>query len=103
MKNSLWVFMGLAGLTWACSSPVAPVEEDLTQYVNPFIGTDFTGNTYPGAQVPFGMVQLSQATAFRGGTESQAITIRIVPLPDLVIRIFQEQEQAICTIFLLCQ
>ena len=57
MKNSLWVFMGLAGLTWACSSPVAPVEEDLTQYVNPFIGTDFTGNTYPGAQVPFGMVQ----------------------------------------------
>ena len=33
-------FMGLAGLTWACSSPVAPVEEDLTQYVNPFIGTD---------------------------------------------------------------
>ena len=49
MKNSLWVFMGLAGLTWACSSPVAPVEEDLTQYVNPFIGTDFTGNTYPGA------------------------------------------------------
>ena len=74
--------MGLAGLTWACSSPVAPVEEDLTQYVNPFIGTDFTGNTYPGAQVPFGMVQLSRTTAFRGGTESQAITIRTVPLPD---------------------
>lgn len=30
-----------------------------TEYVNPFIGTDFTGNTYPGAQAPFGMVQLS--------------------------------------------
>ena len=100
MKNSLWVFMGLAGLTWACSSPVAPVEEDLTQYVNPFIGTDFTGNTYPGAQVPFGMVQLSPDNGLPG--ESQAITIRTVPLPDLVIRIFQEQEQAICTIFLLC-
>ena len=28
MKNSLWVFMGLAGLTWACSSPVAPVEKE---------------------------------------------------------------------------
>lgn len=27
--------------------------------VNPFIGTDYTGNTYPGAQAPFGMVQLS--------------------------------------------
>lgn len=66
MKNSLWVFMGLAGLTWACSSPVAPVEEDLTQYVNPFIGTDFTGNTYPGAQVPFGMVQLSPDNGLPG-------------------------------------
>lgn len=32
---------------------------DLVQYVNPFIGTDGPGNTYPGATVPFGMVQLS--------------------------------------------
>ena len=31
----------------------------LTDYVNPFIGTDGTGNTYPGATTPFGMVQLS--------------------------------------------
>ncbi len=27
--------------------------------VNTLIGTDYTGNTYPGAQAPFGMVQLS--------------------------------------------
>lgn len=27
--------------------------------VNTLVGTDFTGNTYPGAQAPFGMVQLS--------------------------------------------
>ena len=66
MKNSLWAFIGLAGLTWACSTPVTPVEEDLTQYVNPFIGTDFTGNTYPGAQVPFGMVQLSPDNGLPG-------------------------------------
>lgn len=32
---------------------------NLTDYVNPFIGTDGPGNTYPGATVPFGMVQLS--------------------------------------------
>jgi predicted alpha-1,2-mannosidase len=32
--------------------------EDLTKYVNPFIGTAFTGHTYPGATTPFGMVQL---------------------------------------------
>lgn len=31
----------------------------LFNLVNPFIGTDFNGSTYPGAQVPFGMVQLS--------------------------------------------
>lgn len=31
----------------------------LTDYVNPFIGTDGTGNTYPGTTTPFGMVQLS--------------------------------------------
>jgi predicted alpha-1,2-mannosidase len=34
----------------------------LIQYVNPFIGTDRMGHTYPGATVPFGMVQLSPDT-----------------------------------------
>ena len=34
-------------------------DTDYAAWVNPFIGTDFTGNTYPGAQAPFGMVQLS--------------------------------------------
>ena len=33
--------------------------ERLTRYVNPFIGTDVDGHTFPGALVPFGMVQLS--------------------------------------------
>lgn len=33
-----------------------------TQYVDPFIGTGSHGHTYPGAQVPFGMVQLSPDT-----------------------------------------
>ena len=32
------------------------------KYVNPFIGTAATGHTYPGATVPFGMVQLSPET-----------------------------------------
>ena len=32
----------------------------------PFIGTDFTGNTYPGAQAPFGMVQLSPDNGLPG-------------------------------------
>ena len=39
---------------------------DYTRLVNPFIGTDFTGNTYPGAQAPFGMVQLSPDNGLPG-------------------------------------
>ncbi|MBX7172483.1 MAG: GH92 family glycosyl hydrolase [Pyrinomonadaceae bacterium] len=35
---------------------------DYTKYVNPFIGTGGHGHTFPGATVPFGMVQLSPDT-----------------------------------------
>ena len=42
-------------------------KSDLAAYVNPFIGTgavdnSLSGNNYPGATVPFGMVQLSPDT-----------------------------------------
>jgi putative alpha-1,2-mannosidase len=40
----------------------AAVEEDPAQYVNPFVGTEGDGNTFPGATVPFGMVQWSPDT-----------------------------------------
>lgn len=36
--------------------------ENLIQYVNPLIGTENMGHTFPGATVPFGMVQLSPDT-----------------------------------------
>lgn len=36
--------------------------EKLVDYVNPIIGTQRMGHTYPGATVPFGMVQLSPET-----------------------------------------
>ena len=39
---------------------------DYASLVNPMIGTDFTGNTYPGAQAPFGMVQLSPDNGLPG-------------------------------------
>ncbi|PWD97875.1 GH92 family glycosyl hydrolase [Marinilabilia rubra] len=41
-------------------------EERLTRFVNPFMGTDGPGNTYPGATVPFGMVQLSPDIGYSG-------------------------------------
>jgi predicted alpha-1,2-mannosidase len=40
--------------------------KDLTGFVNPFIGTGGHGHTYPGAAVPFGMVQLSPDTRLDG-------------------------------------
>ena len=45
-----------------------PVVSANTQYVDPFIGTGGDGHTFPGAVVPFGMVQLSPDTdsVFRG-------------------------------------
>ncbi|MEO6303817.1 MAG: GH92 family glycosyl hydrolase, partial [Bacteroidia bacterium] len=39
---------------------------NLTQYVNPFIGTGGHGHTFPGAVLPFGMVQLSPDTRIDG-------------------------------------
>ena len=40
--------------------------EKLTNYVNPFIGTGGHGHTYPGATMPFGMMQLSPDTRLDG-------------------------------------
>ncbi len=41
---------------------IAAAAQDYTKYVNPFVGTDFHGHTFPGAAWPFGMVQLSPDT-----------------------------------------
>lgn len=50
----------------SCSNEKVQTEKNYAELVNPFIGTDFTGNTYPGASVPFGMIQLSPDNG-RGG------------------------------------
>ena len=42
----------------ACLS-VGVYAEELVRYVNPFVGTAGFGNVYPGAQVPFGGIQIS--------------------------------------------
>ncbi len=41
-------------------------ENDPVSFVDPFIGTDAHGHTYPGATTPFGMVQLSPQTRLTG-------------------------------------
>lgn len=54
MKNTLTIFAAL--LMLACNTKE---QSDYVSLVNPLIGTDYKGNVYPGAQAPFGMVQLS--------------------------------------------
>jgi len=56
---------GLLGIL-SCASQQDSAEGSYAKSVNPFIGTDFTGNTYPGAQSPFGMVQLSPDNGLPG-------------------------------------
>ena len=52
----------LIALIAALSSYVVAQQPNYIQYVNPFIGTQKMGHTYPGATVPFGSVQLSPDT-----------------------------------------
>src|ERR1041385_5448691 len=61
MKN----LVNLVLLLFLFSVPAA-AQRDLTRYVNPFIGTAGHGHTFPGAIVPFGMVQLSPDTRLTG-------------------------------------
>lgn len=46
----------------ASTPALSKEKQDLTQYVNPFIGTSKMGHVFPGATTPFGMVQLSPQT-----------------------------------------
>lgn len=54
----------------ACVLTLASVKhaqsQQLTKYVDPFLGTGGHGHTYPGAVVPFGMVQLSPDNGTEG-------------------------------------
>ncbi len=45
---------------------LAKKDKNLISYVNPFIGTGGHGHTYPGAVLPFGMMQLSPDTRLDG-------------------------------------
>ena len=53
-----------------------PTDARLTDLVNPFIGTENEGNTYPGAAVPFGMVQFSPDTGHNTGYDYSQNHIR---------------------------
>ena len=56
-KIALAVFM--AGALIGCQTKKEESRSQLIDYVDPFIGTGGKGNTYPGATMPFGRIQLS--------------------------------------------
>lgn len=62
--------LALAALSTAAAT------ERLTPHVNPFVGTDGTGHTFPGASVPFGMVAPSPDNADRGWDYSSGYQYR---------------------------
>jgi len=57
---------GAVATSSPASDPLPSPASDPAAYVDPFIGTGGNGHTFPGAVVPFGLVQLSPDT---GGTE----------------------------------
>src|SRR4051812_9514328 len=54
----------------AAVDPVDPID-----LVNPFVGTENFGNTFPGAAAPFGMVQVSPDTGGQGGYDYKQSSI----------------------------
>ena len=62
----------LAALLALCagSAAAAPPGEAAFSAVDPFIGTGGEGHTFPGAVVPFGMIQLSPDTQIRPRNEA---------------------------------
>lgn len=65
---SQFIFIAILFFCMNCQKdlPELQEEKDFIQYVDPFIGTGFHGHTFPGATLPFGIVQLSPDTRLPG-------------------------------------
>ncbi|MEU2338985.1 GH92 family glycosyl hydrolase [Streptomyces sp. NPDC006654] len=70
------VLTASALFTTPAAGAADPADGHLTDLVNPFIGSQDEGNTFPGAAVPFGMVQLSPDTGHSTGYDYSQHRIR---------------------------
>jgi predicted alpha-1,2-mannosidase len=66
IKQAILALLVIVGASSCANDRSIQKEDNLIKYVNNFTGTDGTGNTYPGAVVPFGMVQLSPDNGLPG-------------------------------------
>lgn len=62
MKNYIYSVSLFISFSLLISCSTEEVIDNPVEYVNPFIGTAAYGHTFPGAALPFGMVQLSPST-----------------------------------------
>jgi predicted alpha-1,2-mannosidase len=63
--RTFWKPLFLLGALCFCGSTLSAQATSPVSMVDPFIGTGPDGHTFPGATVPFGMVQLSPDTQIR--------------------------------------
>ncbi len=111
MKKIL-LFATITLIAVACThrkSATAAGETDFTQYVNPFIGTAFTGHTFPGATYPLGMIQAGPQTGnftweycagyfyedslIQGFTQNRLNGTGCVDLGDLLVQPFAGEKR----------
>ncbi len=70
MKRKILLYFLLPLLLYGCDCgrDTGSGQGDPASWVDPFIGTDYFAHLFPGATVPFGMVQLSPDTYTKGWT-----------------------------------
>ncbi|MEI9959481.1 MAG: GH92 family glycosyl hydrolase [Ferruginibacter sp.] len=71
LKQYISIFLGGTFLVYFCDLPTQEGDSEkqlanLTQYVDPYIGTGFHGHVFLGANVPFGAVQLGPVNISEG-------------------------------------
>ncbi|WP_256639820.1 GH92 family glycosyl hydrolase [Streptomyces murinus] len=85
-----WVMAASALIATPAAGAAERTDGHLTDLVNPFIGSQDEGNTFPGAAVPFGMVQFSPDTGHNTGydyTQSRIRGFSLVHLSGVGCRI----------------
>lgn len=66
-RNTYFVMLATFLFLGSCNTPNPEGENrNLLNYVDPFIGTDFHGHTYPGPVMPHGMIQVGPDTKLNG-------------------------------------
>ncbi len=68
LRSPLFIITLLALIVFACGDADlnSRNQDALVDFVDPFIGTDYHGHTFPGATLPFSMLQLSPDTRTLG-------------------------------------